>query len=387
MQTFSLNVNDDGNQSIPSKSLSIDPWSLTVGSWTLSGKSAMNSSDPNPKGRDRITNIESTESGKQPQYEADSILFTEFKQWEPYHSELQVEDCLQADTKEKTPSQTNKCSQEITNILWAPKMKKKTMSRIANGTDNEREQNKDRPSSRCRKILNFDDCDSEEDEIRFEHYDAQTSDDMKDDSYDILSELSFFDDEEAEMSQSTDSWSLTTESLTLSVISSMNELKSEETDNATVIESTDYGKEAQHDADPLLSTEFKQWQPYSSGLQVEDYLQVESEEKTPSQTHKYARDISNILWAPKMKNKTMSRIANGADNESEQDKDRPSFRCRKILNFDDCDGKEDESCFEDCDSQTSDDMKDDSYDILSELSFFDDEEPETEDNEMDGLVL
>ena len=88
-----------------------------------------------------------------------------------------------------------------------------------------------------------------------------------------------------------------------------------------------------------------------------------------------------------MKTKALSRIANGADNESQQDKDRPSFRCRKILNFDDCDSEEDESRFEDCDSQTSDDMKDDSYDILSELSFFDDEKPETKDNEMDGLVL
>merc|ERR1719334_3003088 len=158
----------------------------------------------------------------------------------------------------------------------------------------------------------------------------------------------------------------------------MNELKSEETDNAAVIESTDYGKEAQHDADPLFSTEFKQWQPYSSGLQVEDYLQVESEEKTSSQPEKCVRDISNILWAPKMKKKRMSRIGNGVDDESEQDKDRPSSRSWKILNFDDCDGKEDESCFKDYDAPTSDDEKDDNYDILGKLSFFDDEKPETE---------
>merc|ERR1719295_2079432 len=121
MQSFVLNVNDDA---IPVKSQDIDSMPLPVESWRLS--TALVVDESSIKHKDHVTKTKPIDGEKIPIHDDKSIVSDETKQCQPYKSALKVDD------EEKEESLSEDSAPELASILWAPKITKKTRSRITN---------------------------------------------------------------------------------------------------------------------------------------------------------------------------------------------------------------------------------------------------------------
>jgi len=172
--------------------------------------------------------------------------------------------------------------------------------------------------------------------------------------------------------QDVDSWTLPVESWTWSVKSDLDDTK---------IKAIDGEQKPSDEAEANISIEFKESHPNKCESEAQDKHE-DPEEITADD---YAPNISNILWAPRIQNRTTKRTRNDQETDGEKEVN-PHDECRLKLTFDDeadaVDTEDEENAederkdeeqhdeIEHADLEASDDDKEDNKGMLDHLVFY-----------------